>query len=208
MPKKPTDPKAKDSLKEATALMKKHELEPPHALQVARLACRLFELTAPLHREGPRSLTLLHTAALLHDIGWSRTPTGKRHHKLSAEMILEHSWKFFSRHEVRLVALISRYHRKKPPCEKHEQFSSLSARARLTVRKLAAILRVADALDRSHRQMVVIEDFAQGSSEEGKPSVLKISSKRPVEEELYGVNKKKDLFEEVLGTELELELKP
>ena len=50
---------------------------------------------------------------------------------------------------------MARYHRKAEPVEAHENFAVLADGERRTVETLAAILRIADALDREHRQKVV-----------------------------------------------------
>jgi exopolyphosphatase/guanosine-5'-triphosphate,3'-diphosphate pyrophosphatase len=99
---------------------------------------------------SPRSRELLHSAALLHDIGWSQTPDGKGHHKWSARLIQDHAWKNMTPDEVPLVAQIARYHRKAPPEPDHAEFHALKAAAQKSVRMLGGILRIADALDRTH----------------------------------------------------------
>jgi exopolyphosphatase/guanosine-5'-triphosphate,3'-diphosphate pyrophosphatase len=49
---------------------------------------------------------------------------------------------------------VARYHRKAAPSEDHQNLSELNAAQRDEVEKLSAILRIAEALDRSHRQSV------------------------------------------------------
>jgi exopolyphosphatase / guanosine-5'-triphosphate,3'-diphosphate pyrophosphatase len=52
------------------------------------------------------------------------------------------------------VALISRYHRRKGPNRKHEEFARLPGHDQAIVRRLAGLLRVADGLDRGHSSAV------------------------------------------------------
>jgi len=52
--------------------------------------------------------------------------------------------------ERNIVANVARYHRKSPPDPSHPNFRDLDKDARAKVRSLAAILRIADALDREH----------------------------------------------------------
>lgn len=60
----------------------------------------------------------------------------------------------FTPDQVAVVANVARYHRKSPPAEDDENFEPLSPRQKEVVRKLTAILRVADALDRGRRRAV------------------------------------------------------
>ena len=135
---------------ESLALRARYDEEPSHSDQVAKLALQIFDSLQSWHRMGARSRELLLSAALLHDIGWSQTPDGKGHHKWSARMIREHPWKNLSRDEVTIVAKIARYHRKSPPAPEHEEFQALKPAAQRTVMILGGILRIADALDRTH----------------------------------------------------------
>jgi exopolyphosphatase/guanosine-5'-triphosphate,3'-diphosphate pyrophosphatase len=135
---------------ESLALRARYDEEPSHSDQVAKLALQIFDSLQSWHRMGARSRELLLSAALLHDIGWSQTPDGKGHHKWSARMIREYPWKHLSRDEVTIVAQIARYHRKSPPAPEHDEFQALKSAAQKTVMILGGILRIADALDRTH----------------------------------------------------------
>ncbi|MCE0524124.1 MAG: HD domain-containing protein [Methylacidiphilales bacterium] len=137
-------------IEESLALRARYDEEPSHSDHVATLALQIFDGLRPWHNLGPRSRELLHSAALLHDIGWSQTPDGKGHHKWSARLIQEHAWKNLAREEVPRVAQIARYHRKDPPQPDHSDFHALKAAARKEVMILGGVLRVADALDRTH----------------------------------------------------------
>ena len=131
------------------------ETEPDHVLHVARLALLLFEQLQQLHELGPTDRALLEAAACLHDIGWAVTPGGKEHHKASARLIRERAWKSLEPGEVAVLALVARYHRQSLPDPEHKSFMRLAPDDRSRVDRLAALLRMADGLDRRHRQYVV-----------------------------------------------------
>lgn len=178
-------------LTDAEALLKRYEQEPIHVRHVAKLAGQLFASLQPWHQRDAAAATHLHLAALLHDIGWSQSPDGSGHHKQSARIILAHSWQELPPADVPLIAQIARYHRKSLPCEKHKAYHVLSAEQQQLVCELGGILRVADALDRTHTQRV------QTVTATVKPNALELSirSLGPWTEERRMVLKKCDLLE-------------
>jgi exopolyphosphatase/guanosine-5'-triphosphate,3'-diphosphate pyrophosphatase len=135
---------------ESLALRARYDEEPSHSDHVAKLALQLYDGLKPWHNLAPRSRELLHSASLLHDIGWSQVPDGKGHHKWSARLIRENAWENLTQDEVHLVAQVARYHRKSPPEPDHEEFHALKPAAQKSVMILGGILRIADALDRTH----------------------------------------------------------
>jgi exopolyphosphatase/guanosine-5'-triphosphate,3'-diphosphate pyrophosphatase len=135
---------------ETLALRGQYDEEPSHSDHVTELARQLFDGWEAWHGLGEQERELLECAALLHDIGWSQTPDGKSHHKWSAKLIQDHAWKNLAPDEVALVAQVARYHRKAPPQADHAEFQALKAAAQKLVMILGGILRIADALDRTH----------------------------------------------------------
>jgi exopolyphosphatase/guanosine-5'-triphosphate,3'-diphosphate pyrophosphatase len=142
-------------IEESLALRARYDEEPSHSDHVAALALQIFDGLKPWHNLGARPRELLHSAALLHDIGWSQTPDGKSHHKWSARLIQEHPWKTLTPDEMSLVAQMARYHRKAPPQPDHAEFHDLKPSAQKLVMILGGILRIADALDRTHTAKIV-----------------------------------------------------
>jgi exopolyphosphatase/pppGpp-phosphohydrolase len=126
--------------------------EAEHAHQVTRLALRLFDELQTLHGFGEEERFWLQCGALLHDIGWIEGQRG--HHKASLRIILDTPLLPFSPRQKLIIGSIARYHRKALPSERHEHYTALGPAERDTVRTLAAILRVADGLDRTHRSIV------------------------------------------------------
>jgi exopolyphosphatase/guanosine-5'-triphosphate,3'-diphosphate pyrophosphatase len=192
-------------LQESLALRARYDEEPSHSDQVAKLALELYDHLRSWHAFSARVRELMHSAALLHDIGWSQTPDGKGHHKHSARLIREHRWKHLLPDEVELVAQVARYHRKAPPLPDHEGFHALKAPAQKTVMILGGILRLADALDRTHSARItgiggvqVAKDAiivrvkpggiwnAERSTFEVKSDMLQLAAKRPVQVEAVG----------------------
>lgn len=139
---------------ELDEVMRRLEPEPEHSLHVAFLAVRLFDQLQALHQLGPEDRTLLDGAARLHDIGWPISKGGAAHHKLSARLIRRQSWTHLTPEEVETVAQVARYHRKALPCSEHVDFHSLPRPRQEAVSQLSALLRLADAFDRSHLQFV------------------------------------------------------
>ena len=143
-----------DARAEALALMQKFEARPVHVQHVTALALQLFDQIDSLHGLGPRDRTLLEMSGLLHDIGHRSANAGAGHHHESARMIREHRWNGIDRADAEIVAQVARYHRKTMPELSHEDFKALGISDRQLIQKLAALLRLADAFDRTHLQLV------------------------------------------------------
>jgi exopolyphosphatase/guanosine-5'-triphosphate,3'-diphosphate pyrophosphatase len=140
---------------EILALMHEKEARPVHVQHVTQLALSLFDQLLELHGLGERERLLLEGAGCLHDIGHQFDHLGGGHHKESARMIREHPWKNFTRLEAEVIAQVARYHRKEMPEMADEEFRALPDWDRRIVQRLAALLRLADALDRNHLQLVL-----------------------------------------------------
>jgi exopolyphosphatase/guanosine-5'-triphosphate,3'-diphosphate pyrophosphatase len=136
---------------EVLALMQALEEEPHHVQHVAELSLRLFDELEDLHGLDDHNRLILEAASMLHDIGWSAAPDGHGHHRQSARLIREHGWKIFNAESVTLISQVARYHRKSMPELEHENSPCHSAE-RLRGQQLAALLRIADGLDRGHQQ--------------------------------------------------------
>ncbi len=139
-------------LASAESLGQRYRADRDHGRHVAMLAVRLFDELCDEHGLGDRQRLLLQVAALLHDIG---IYVSLRAHHKHAQYILSASQIFgLSNDETAIVANIARYHRRAVPQETHLPYVALDREDRLIVDKLAAILRVANALDAEHAQKV------------------------------------------------------
>jgi CHAD domain-containing protein len=129
-----------------------------HSRRVARIALQLYDglpttgiLRGP-KREGYRSI--LHAAALLHDVGRSRTNPG--HHKVSARLVRKLEPPLgWTAGELRIAALVVRYHRGALPRGTQRTFAGLSQTRQRLVQFLGGILRLACACDRQHDNKIV-----------------------------------------------------
>ena len=139
---------ADEALEQVIALAERYDYEVEHSHQDTRLALRIFDLTASLHGLDDEYRDLLHYAAILHDIGYWYDY--EDHHKHAFRMIMEADLPALTPREKLIVANVARYHRSARPKLKHKGFAALDPDDREIVTKLAAILRFADGLDRSH----------------------------------------------------------
>ncbi len=183
---------------EILEFMREAEARPAHVGHVARLALQLFDQLAAMHGLGARERLLLEAAAHLHDIGHRGTTPGAGHHHESARMIRERPWKQFNRSEVEVIAQVARYHRKAMPEMAHEEFKSLTEWDRRVVQRLAALLRLADAFDRSHAQHIeqVIVELPVNRI------IFRLESAGPVLREVQAANLKGDLARAVFQRDL------
>ncbi|HEY2924263.1 MAG TPA: Ppx/GppA phosphatase family protein [Candidatus Eisenbacteria bacterium] len=185
------------TLNAARAVLRKYDSDPRHSRHVAQLALSLFDQLKAIHELGKRDRLLLEIAALLHEIGNFISASG--HHRHAYYIISETPILGLSDEELHIVACVARYHRKAPPDTSHECYAELPERARARVRGLAAILRLADALDHDHRQRVVEVSAKQRDSE----LTLKARTRGDVTLDEWSVGEKGgDLFKE------EFDLKP
>jgi exopolyphosphatase/guanosine-5'-triphosphate,3'-diphosphate pyrophosphatase len=129
-----------------------YHFDEAHARHVTRFATQLFDDLHSVHAFAERDRLLLRAAGVLHDIGDYIHYSG--HHKHSYYLIQHADIMGITPDERAVVANIARYHRKGPPDTTHPNFRDLAKEARGKVRGLAAILRLADALDREHKQKI------------------------------------------------------
>jgi exopolyphosphatase/guanosine-5'-triphosphate,3'-diphosphate pyrophosphatase len=170
--------------------------EEAHAQQVARLAEIIFDSLAAAYKLTRQQRTLLAAGALLHDIGYHIAHEGHQKHTL---YLIKHSeLTGFSESEREVIANIARYHRGTPPRERHPDYAALGTADRASVNRLSAILRIADALDRSHdsRVMDVTCELI------GATVRLVLHSAQACEQELWAVEQKRDLFEQEFACQL------
>ena len=164
-----------------------------HAEQVAQLSLSLFDQTREVHRLGEEERALLNAAAMLHDVG--AFVSYNRHHKHSYYLLYHADLPGFTDRERALIATIARYHRRSPPKDRHEIFQLLAPEERIIVRRLAAILRVADGLDRGHRRNVRSVKVAQTA----RGLKLDVFTEEGGELEIWAAEQKAELLAEVAG---------
>jgi exopolyphosphatase/guanosine-5'-triphosphate,3'-diphosphate pyrophosphatase len=194
------DPRGLPPAKEIIAPFAGLPVDWEHPRNVARLAIRLFDLLAETHGLGPDERCLLWRGALLHDVGYARG--WQSHHKSSLRLILETPMPGLPDRTRDIVACIGRYHRGGDPKDSHPVYGELPAETREVIAKLAAILRVADGLDRG--QVGRVEEVQLRRAGASAMTLVCYSPAEPVVE-LAAAAKKASLFESVYGCALSLE---
>ncbi len=189
-----------ERLQAVLQLARSCEYEEQHTHQVTRLALRLFDELKLVHGLGPRERYWLQCGALLHDIGLIEGVQG--HHKASLRIILDTPIVKFDKKERLIIGSIARYHRAALPQERHRHFAALKPGSRRIVRTLAAILRVADGLDYTHRSVVSELSCVLSS----KQVVVRCVVTAPAEDERLRALEKGDLLREVFERELAVEV--
>jgi exopolyphosphatase/guanosine-5'-triphosphate,3'-diphosphate pyrophosphatase len=173
-----------------------------HGLRVGRLALRLFDQLESELRVDTSTRELLDYAALLHDVG--HHIDHQNHHRHSYYLITNGELLGFQRDELEIIGLVARYHRKSAPKASDAEYRALSQRDRHTTRALSAILRVADALDRTHYG--VVRDVTV-THRAGKVS-LQLTTGGDAALELWEARQRVGLLEELLGLDVDFRLVP
>jgi exopolyphosphatase/guanosine-5'-triphosphate,3'-diphosphate pyrophosphatase len=170
-----------------------YKFEEPHGRHVADLALAIYDGLAPIHGLEDQSRELLEAAALLHDIGYYISHSS--HHKHSLYLIQNSEAFGFTEEEITIIANVARNHRKSHPKGRHPEFAALNRSDQARVKCLAAILRVADGLDRTHQGN--IETVEVGFDE--ATILLRIACRTGCDPvyELWSADRKKALMEEV-----------
>jgi exopolyphosphatase/guanosine-5'-triphosphate,3'-diphosphate pyrophosphatase len=171
-----------------------------HAEQVALLSLSLFDQTREIHRLGEEERGLLHAAAMLHDVG--AFVSYNRHHKHGYYLLYHADLPGFTDRERELIATIARYHRRSPPKERHLEFGRLTQTERIVVKRLAAILRVADGLDRGHRRHVRSVKVTRRVT----GLHVDVMAEAGSELEVWSARQKSDMLEELCGGEVRFRL--
>lgn len=165
--------------------------EAAHARQVTAMALQLFDACSSLHGLGETERELLEYAALLHDIGYHISRNS--HHKHSRYLIQNADLRGFLPEEVEIMAHVARYHRGALPKRKHTMFMELEPEHREIVRKLAALLKLANGMDRSH-----VQNVQEMRTELGSEDLrIQIHTKGDPQLDVWGGQRGSDLFERV-----------
>ncbi len=180
-------------------LVHKCEWHEDHSRHVAKLSLSIFDAF-----KGELELTetdreLLELAAFMHDIGYHISHRG--HHKHALYIIRNADLLGFKESEIEIMANVARYHRRSTPKARHEHYRKLTKENKARVKKLSAILRVADGLDRSHYQNVRRLNISKND----RKTFFTVNTESDPHLEIWGASRKKALFEEVTGRELVIE---
>ena len=168
-----------------------------HSQHVTRLALSIFDQTEQLHELDDVDREMLEYATMLHDIG--QHVSRKGHHRHAAYLIDHAQLRGFAPDEIEFLAALVRHHRRGDIKTSEPRAAALDKAARERLRKLAAILRLADGLDRGRRGIVESVDVQIGAD----LVVLRLHARENAELEVWGVRRRRDLFEKVFERELE-----
>ena len=171
-----------------------------HAQQVARLALAIFDQTRSVHGLGDRERDLLEYGALLHDVGVHISY--ERHHRHSYYLIKNGDLRGFDPQEIEIIALIARYHRQGTPKKSHDGYQDLPGSMRRAVKALAAMVRLAEGLDRSHAQALEGIDLYP----RGDDYLARLRATGDAELELWAAHRHVAPLERLLGKPLRFEV--
>jgi exopolyphosphatase/guanosine-5'-triphosphate,3'-diphosphate pyrophosphatase len=171
-----------------------------HAQQVARLSLAIFDQTRSVHGLGDRERDLLEYGALLHDIGVHISY--ERHHRHSYYLIKNGDLRGFDPLEIEAIALIARYHRQATPKKSHEGYGDLPGGMRRAVKALAAMVRLAEGLDRSHAQALDGIDLYP----RGDDYLARLRASGDAELELWAAHRHVAPLEDLLGKPIRFEV--
>jgi exopolyphosphatase/guanosine-5'-triphosphate,3'-diphosphate pyrophosphatase len=183
----------------ALQIGRKYMFDEQHGVTTAALAAKLFDETRQLHGLGLEYRLLLEVAALLHDIGHYINMTG--HHKHTQYLLNATPIIGLDPANLAIVANVARYHRRSFPKPQHDQYRQLSSKDRVVVSKLAALLRLADAMDNEHASRVT-----EFEVEYRKPKmIIRLKGAGDALLEKWSLARKSDLFESVFSTKIAVE---
>jgi exopolyphosphatase/guanosine-5'-triphosphate,3'-diphosphate pyrophosphatase len=172
---------------------RRHAWDEAHSRRVTALALSLFDQTGALHGLGPAERGLLEVAGLLHDVGYAVSQSA--HHKHSLYLIRNADLDGFTPRERALVANVARYHRKALPADRHPDYMALDDDDRTLVRRLAALLRLADGLDADHFQVIEAATVV----DRGDHIRLELRARDAPDQDMWAAERNGDLFELEFG---------
>ena len=196
----PADPgEARD--RSVRELAERSHYEAPHSKHVQKLALQLFDSLGQRIGCAPEDRGLLSDAALLHDIGYHISY--EKHNKHSYHLIEHAELLGMTPAEQIMVANVARYHRGAEPRKKHENYGGLDRPMRQTIKRLSALLRVADGFDRGHAGAVA-EIKARWMERALRLTAVPARQNDNLRLELWGASRKSNLLAEVAGVPVEI----
>lgn len=196
----PEHDQTQDVLSACRYLARRFNNDEPHTDFVETRVMQLFDGTVKLHRLGARQRLLLQAAAILHDAG--KYINMSKHNIRTYNIIMATEFVGLTHHERDIVAWTGRLHSGRVDLD-DGGLADLPLDDRMVVAKLAALLRLADALDNGHQQkiselVVLLDDGAMN---------LTITSRQDVTLELWAFEQKAQLFEKLFGYPVRIKIK-
>jgi exopolyphosphatase/guanosine-5'-triphosphate,3'-diphosphate pyrophosphatase len=185
-------------LQSALVIGRKYKFDEKHAETVTIFAEQLFDITKGIHGLDDNDRLILSVTAWLHDIGQFINITD--HHKHSLYIINASPIIGLTQMQKMIVANVARYHNKSFPKLRHENYFSLSEDDRERVKKLSAILRLADAIDFEHSGRVV----KMSASVNKDCLVIELKGLKDISLTKWAVRKHAELFQNVFHMDVEV----
>jgi exopolyphosphatase/guanosine-5'-triphosphate,3'-diphosphate pyrophosphatase len=179
-------------------LARRSHYDQAHSERIAETALKIFDATRRAHRLDEEARELLEYGALLHDIGILVSYT--RHHRHSQYIILNSGLRGFTPEEIDFIGLLARFHRKGEPSRRDPECALMPKKEFEKLRKLSAILRVADGIDRSHHQILSLISLRKDHLRWR----FEFEARDEAELELWGAQRKGQLFEKLFGGKMDL----
>ena len=183
------------------SMARRFGVDVPHARKTAELAGTLFDGLKPVHTLPAECGKLLEAAAYLVDIGHFVSDMG--HHKHSQYLVANADLPAFTAEERGIISQLCRFHRKSMPSARHVSYQNLLPANQRVVLRLVPLLRLADALDRSHDQRVdtlAVELLAD-------QVIIALRSDADTNLELWAGEKAGEVFRQVYGLPLVLQVR-
>jgi exopolyphosphatase/guanosine-5'-triphosphate,3'-diphosphate pyrophosphatase len=193
------EPVVRDPLRLFREFAERCQCDRRHVEQVRRLALQLFEQLGETLGCGPEEQLLLEAASLLHDVG--QLVSYPKHHRHSYSLIMHAERLGLAPRQRALVAMVSRYHRRTGPRRKHPEFAALPPEEQDIVRRVSAVLRVADGLDRGH-SAAVDSVHAELTDRALMLTVRGATSQADLGLECWGASRKADVMAKLLGRDV------
>lgn len=177
----------------AYTLGRKFKYEYEHSISVEKTSLLLFDRLKRVHGLGKRERFMLKIAAILHDIG--KFLSLRQHYFYSYRLVISSDIIGFSEKEKALIANIAYYHSKGIPSDSDANYAVLSPEQKITLAKLAAIMRLADSIDRSHTQKTIVRDVILT----GEEFTVTVTADEDISLEEWTFIDKAEFFESVFG---------
>lgn len=183
-------------LTSARNIAKRYQVEENHQKFVVKFSLQLFDRLKKLHGMGPKERMLLELAATLDDVG---SYINNHDHYAHSDYIIQNSEIIgLSDVDVKMVAAVARYHSSHTPSSELQRFKDLTMEQRMVIAKLAALLRLADALDASRKQKI---KSIRVSLKEPAKVVIQATANDDIELERWIFQRKGEFFESVFGVQ-------
>lgn len=177
-------------------IAKTHRVDLKHAKHVAKHGLDILHALQTEFEFSARDEIIYHVAALLHEVGRSVNTTA--HHKHSQYIIMNSDIFGLGQRNTRLASLVARYHRKALPQPRHTEYMNLNDRDRITVSKLTAIIRLANALDQQFSARYLNSTMKMKSNQ----LIIEISGNSNLPTIQQKVNYQSRYFREIFGKKI------